>query len=384
MLKVSSSKKTGLGPVCLFLPSLAGGGAERVFVTIANSLTQNNVIVDLVVANDKYLDYLSEVNEDVNLIILGSKRTLASTPRLVRYLKINRPVAIMTTMSHANLVGKLALIFSGSKSTNHIIRQAIAPGAMPFKNKLVDIAANAMLRYTYRTAQKVISISEEMMPLICEHYGISSNVCTIYNPIPASKLEQLSKQAPEIDIPWNDTYKVLLIAIGRLSDQKDFQTLIHAFSKIHKKLDARLIILGEGPERDNLECLIQSNGLSSYVWMPGFVVNPFPYVRIADVFVLSSKFEGLPNALIQSLILGKLCVATKCQTGPGEILEDGKLGELVDVGNPVQMADAIVNVMSVVAFKKSNIDGIKEKYSVRQITKKYIDVLIPDIEKHTS
>lgn len=363
--------------ICLFVPSLAGGGAERVFVTVANEIASRNIPVDLVVASGHDLDYLSEVSDSVNTIILGAHRTLFALPKLAIYLRQNKPVSLMTTMAQANLVGKLALLISQSSSTQHIIRQAIAPGILPIKNALVTAILRPLISYMYRHASCVISVSNEMAALLKQQYGIESNVRTIFNPIDVKKNLNLSNDSVEKDLPWSDTYSSLIIGVGRLSDQKDFQTLIKAFSIVRKKENAKLIILGEGPERAILEASVKEAGLADHVWMPGFIQNPYAYMLKANVFVLSSKYEGLPNALIQALLLGTRCVSTRCPTGPAEILENGRLGILVDIGAYGSMATAITNSMHQPRMNSADRNTLQNKYSATKITDQYLDALLP-------
>ncbi len=363
--------------ICLFVPSLAGGGAERVFVTVANEIASRNIPVDLVVASGHDLDYLSEVSDSVNTIILGAHRTLFALPKLAIYLRQNKPVSLMTTMAQANLVGKLALLISQSSSTQHIIRQAIAPGILPIKNALVTAILRPLISYMYRHASCVISVSNEMAALLKQQYGIESNVRTIFNPIDVKKNLNLSNDSVEKDLPWSDTYSSLIIGVGRLSDQKDFQTLIKAFSIARKNQNAKLIILGEGPERTTLEAKIKEAGLTDHVWMPGFIQNPYPYMMQADVFVLSSKYEGLPNVLIQALLLDTRCVSTRCPTGPAEILENGRLGILVDIGDYDSMATAITKSLHQPKMNSTDRSTLQNKYSATKVTNQYLDVLLP-------
>ncbi len=365
-------------PICLFLPSLAGGGAERVFVTIANEIASRNIPVDLIIANGKQLDYLSEVSDRVNTIILGVPRTLFALPKLATYLRQNKPLSIMTTMAQANFIGKAALLITKGSNTKHIIRQAIAPGIMPIKNALITAILKPLTLHMYRHAGCVVSVSNEMAELLQQQYGIDSNVKTIFNPIDTNNLQILAHDSPEKKTPWGDKYSSVIIGVGRLNKQKDFQTLIKAFSIVLQSEKAKLIILGEGPERATLQATINEYGLTDHVWMPGFIQNPFPYMQNANVFVLSSKYEGLPNALIQALLLDTRCVSTRCPTGPTEILENGRLGTLVNISEYESMAAAIINSLNKPNMNSTDRSTIQNRYSATKITDQYLDVLLPN------
>jgi glycosyltransferase involved in cell wall biosynthesis len=180
---------------------------------------------------------------------------------------------------------------------------------------------------------------------------------------------------PNLNCNWNNNNISRIIAVGRLNEQKDFKTLINAFAIAAKQKKLTLLILGEGEEREPLTRQIADLGLSDLVHMPGFTPNPFPYMKKADVFVLSSRYEGLPNALIQALMLRTRCVSTKCPTGPAEILENGELGELVEVGDTQSLANAILSSIQLPKLPEKTAQSIKTKYSATRITDQYLCLL---------
>ena len=172
-----------------------------------------------------------------------------------------------------------------------------------------------------------------------------ADITTIYNPVVTADLS-LKIAAPP-NHPWlsSDTATPVVLAAGRLSEQKDFSTLIKAFARIAARRTCRLIILGEGQKRKDLEDLILGLGLGDRVSLPGWVENPFAFMARASLFVLSSRFEGLPGVLVQALACGCPSVSTDCPAGPSEILQGGKLGPLVPVGDHVALAKAMEQVL---------------------------------------
>jgi glycosyltransferase involved in cell wall biosynthesis len=176
--------------------------------------------------------------------------------------------------------------------------------------------------------------------------GIPRNLIqVIYNPVITPDL-RINSQMP-LEHPWfNLGEPPVILAVGSLTAQKDFPTLLKAFVQLRKIRNARLLILGEGEERTAIEALVKQLGLEQDVSLPGFVVNPYPYMFRAPVFVLSSKWEGLPTVVIEALFCGTLIVSTDCPSGPREILQDGQYGQLVPVGDSVNMAQAIENVLA--------------------------------------
>jgi len=162
----------------------------------------------------------------------------------------------------------------------------------------------------------------------------------IYNPVVTPSLKSLAT-AP-VDHPWIGTNQPpLVLAVGRLTAQKDYPTLLRAFAKVRSRRNCRLIILGEGELRDSLEALTSQLGIADSVQLPGFADNPFAWMSKASLFVLSSAWEGLPNVLIQAMACGTPVVSTDCPSGPAEILENGKWGRLVPVGDEVALAEAM-------------------------------------------
>jgi glycosyltransferase involved in cell wall biosynthesis len=163
-----------------------------------------------------------------------------------------------------------------------------------------------------------------------------------------------------------------VLAVGRLSRQKDFPTLLRAFaSRRHRS--ARLMILGEGSERPGLEALVKSLGLTAEVALPGFVENPFAYMARAGVFVLSSAWEGMPGVLIQALACGAPVVATDCESGPREVLQDGRVGRLVPVGDASALAQAIDSTLG--EPRRPLPDGVLDRFTQDSAVTGYLRVL---------
>jgi glycosyltransferase involved in cell wall biosynthesis len=196
---------------------------------------------------------------------------------------------------------------------------------------------------TYPGADAVITVSSDVREDLVTAIGLKrSSVTTIHNPVVDDGLRARAQQA--LQHPWftSDAVPVIL-AVGRLTEQKDFATLLRAFKQVHAQRKARLLILGEGKLRKDLEDLANTLGIQEDVAMPGFVENPFHYMARASVLALSSQYEGLPGVLIQALACGCPVVSTDCPGGSREILEDGKIGTLVAVGDADGMALAILS-----------------------------------------
>ena len=326
--------------IALFLPTLSGGGAERVMVSLANGFVDRGFTVDLVLVKAEG-PYLPLVNDKVTIVNLNCSRVLTSLPGLIRYLKTAKPHAILSTLDHANIVAIIAHILT-RRAQKIVVRVAICwSGLMRHENRILSTVIQVLAKYFYRATYQVIAVSEGVAKdLIKSHHIPPNKVKIIYNP--AITPELLSKTQEPLNHPWFATGEPpVILSVARLTLQKDFTTLIRAFAHLNQQYSARLLILGEGEERTRLESLVKSLGLEQQVSLPGFVDNPFAYMKQAAVFVLSSCFEGMPNALLQAMACGTPVVSTDCPSGPREILEGGKWGKLVPVGNIEAMAEAI-------------------------------------------
>jgi glycosyltransferase involved in cell wall biosynthesis len=330
--------------VAIYLPSLRGGGAERVMVTLANGFAARGYAVDLVLATAEG-PYLKDVDAAVRLVDLKARRVVTSLPALVRYLRRERPVAMLSAMGHANVIAVLARSLARvptrvvvSERNNFSISKAHARN---WRGRFVD----QLMRWAYPRADGVTAVSTGVADDLARRLRLPrSSIDVIYNPVVTDTLLSRSRETPEH--PWlRDGGPPVILGVGRLAVQKDFSTLIHAFARLRQKREARLLILGEGELRPDLENLIADRGLDSHVALPGFADNPFAHMRQAKLFVLSSAWEGLPNVLIQAMACGTPVVSTDCPSGPAEILENGQLGRLVPVGDVDALAKAMAEAL---------------------------------------
>lgn len=327
--------------VSLYLPNLEGGGAERMMVALARGMSRRGIPVDIVLAK-AYGPYLEEVPADVNVVDLESSGVIASLPRLRSYLRMARPTAALGTLPYASLGLLWAARLSGRR-LRVFIREASTPSMVrPSRWDVKTRAAGYLSRLFYPRADGVIAVSQGVARDLHDFLGVpEEKVATIYNPVVTEQLPALA--AEELRHPWfNPGAPPVLLSVGRLGSEKDFQTLIRAFALVREQRDARLMILGEGTERDRLERLAAGLGVAGDVELPGFVQNPFPYMAGSAGYVLSSEREGLPGSLIQAMACGCPVVSTDCPSGPAEVLEGGRYGRLVPVGDHVAMAEAIL------------------------------------------
>lgn len=343
-------------------------------VTLAKSFAMRGYEVDLVLT-EAVGPYLELLPDNIRVIDLKASRVFNSLPGLVRYLRRDRPSAMLSAMGHTNIIAIWARMISGvplrlavsERNTASISRN----NATNHRNKLV----HTLCKWFYPFADIVVAVSQGVADDLVESLKINSNkIKVIYNPVVDGELSERALE--KIKHQWFDRQEVpVILGAGRLHRQKDFATLIMAFALVLKKQNARLLILGEGDERPSLEGLIRKLGIQDHAALPGFVDNPFQYMSRTRVFVLSSAWEGLPGVLIQAMACGAYVVSTDCPSGPREILEAGKWGRLVPVGDVQAMAEAIGNTLD----EQKHPDVMKRAadFGVEQAVDNYLLVLCP-------
>lgn len=356
--------------VAFFLPSLGGGGAERVLLHIANEFALRGHQVDLVVG-DVSGPYRSEISSKVNVVPLNTKRAFYCLVPLAWYVWRRKPNAIMATMMHANVIASVACWITRSKA-RLILRESNV--ADVWNGKPLREGKSLLLRLAtvfYPKANCVVAVSDGVKRSVSAALALpeSSKPTVIYNPVISPELYRLASEPFDFKTLANPGVPII-VAVGRLVPVKDFATLLRAFALLRETAEYQLIIMGEGGERKTLENLAAELGVVDSVSMPGFVSNPFPIIAEASLCVSSSLAEGLPNVLIQALALGRRVVATDCPHGPDEILESGRWGELVPCGDAQLLSRAMEAALKNTNWQHPN-DQWKQKYSVENIVNRY-------------
>ncbi|MEY8099702.1 glycosyltransferase [Falsihalocynthiibacter sp. S25ZX9] len=322
------------------MPSFAGGGAERVMVMLSNALAQRNYQVDIVVCQASG-PFHSDVAPTVRVVDLKSKRAVLALPRLTTYLRTHRPDVFLSVLTHTNVVAILAATMART-GVRLVVgeRNSLASWAIESRGIKRRIR-NFLVRALYPKADAIFGNSYRMSEEISTYLSLDPRkVRTIYNPL---SIEMIARKAEPLPThPWiaNKSCPVV-IGAGRLTEQKDFGTLISAFAEFRKHQPARLIIFGDGPDRDVLQEKCRQLGVSDNVDFPGFSSELHSALKRADIFVLSSRWEGLPNILLEAIACGVSVVSTDCPTGPAEILGDGQWGRLCPVGDVACLANAM-------------------------------------------
>ncbi|MGB6064278.1 MAG: glycosyltransferase [Desulfomonilaceae bacterium] len=360
--------------IALVVPSLAGGGAERVMVNLAGAFCRLGEQVDLLVASLDKFSHL-HVPSIVHVVDLKARRTAFAAFSLASYLRRERPKAVLVTLAHANIVALVARKLA-RVATRIVIRETSllsisTSTSRQIRGRLVPFLAKKF----YLKADAIIAQSQGVADDLSHFLALPSDrIDIIYNPVVSSELYERASRPP--NHPWfAEEAPPVIVGVGRLDPEKDFSTLLRAFCLVKRNRNVRLMILGEGPERHLLNSVAERLGISEAVVLPGFVDNPLPFIANASVLVLTSLFEGLPNVLIEALACGTPVVATDCPGGTREILEQGRYGMLVQVGDVEALARAIEQTLDNPPdriFLKS----AAERFSVDVIAKQYLSVLI--------
>lgn len=332
------------GAIAFYLPSLCGGGAERVVVNLAQGITERGIRVDLVLAAAEG-PLLDQVPPTVRIVDLHAPRVLRSLAPLARYLRRERPRVLVSAMGHANLIAIWAAKLAGGVAPLIVTEHNTLSQETQRQSRVVGRLWPHLLRTFYPWATTIVAVSRGAADDLARTAGLPRDgIEVVYNPVITPAMLALARQAP--DHPWlAPGQPPVVLGAGRLTGQKDFLTLVRAFAEVRRRRPARLIILGEGPDRPAIEALVRELGVGADVALPGFQENALAYMAGSAVFVLSSAWEGLPTVLIEALAAGTRVVSTDCPSGPREILQDGRLGALVPVGDAAALAAATLEAL---------------------------------------
>lgn len=353
--------------LAIFLPSLDAGGAEKVMLALAAQFVARGIRCDLVVVKNE--GQLRDcVPCGVNVVVLGKRKPIMAVPALLAYLRKARPHVLLSTIFSANITALLAGMLARThriviREANHV--SIDTETSSPLTTWLNRMAA----RMLYRHADAAIAVAKSVaQSLRDERYIPDFRIHVIVNPLPP----QTQSPRPE----RHPTVPKTIVACGRLEPQKDYPTLLKAFSELRQRMDARLIILGEGSLRVELEALSYRLKLQDSVTFAGFDPKAGKRIREADVFAHAAIFEGMSNAILEALSAGCPIVATDCKGGVSDALDGGRYGTLVPVGDATAMADALERVLDGSVTFPSPVEYLK-RFDQNMIADQYVSVLFP-------
>jgi glycosyltransferase involved in cell wall biosynthesis len=359
--------------IAILLPNLAGGGVERVRLYLAHEFLARGYRVDLVLLRAEGA-LLELVPDRVRLIDLQGRRMRDLLGPLTTYLRREKPDAILAAMwpltSFAAVARRLARCKARLVVSDHgVLSEHYA------ENGLMHRAAlRATMALTYRDADARVAVSAGLADDLAALSGIPRRRFEVVNnPVPAPSDDRL----PDADAVWGAPPGRRILSVGSLKAEKNQALLIRAFARLRGSEDARLMLLGEGALRDELVRLAASEGVGGQVLMPGFVADPGPYFRSADLFVLSSDHEGFGNVILEALACGVPVVSTDCRSGPAEILAGGQFGRLVPVGDAAAMAAAMREALDQ-DHDRAALRRRAAEFSVTRAADRYLELMFPN------
>lgn len=349
--------------IVFFLPNLSGGGVEKSLLNLSGYFQSTKQNILLIVGENsgsfssKIVDYPHK--------ILGASSAIKSIIPLIKFLKKEKPGCVITGMPHANAILILASIFSGFKG-----KIVVGVHENPYTNHanktLYERSILFICKYLYRYANGFIAVSNEL--LITYEKRIShlpKRRQVIANPI----LKQIN-YSRKISMNEDKPSIINLISAGRLSYEKNFQLLIHAFSELPNREKYRLKIFGEGELEKQLHDLIIQLNLSEFIQLAGFTNTLENELAQADIFILTSLWEGFGNVLVEALNAGCQIISSDCESGPREILENGRWGYLFPVNDKKALINSIVNIQPI-EYTESEINAHLEKFTFDKVGKEY-------------
>jgi len=356
--------------IAVFISSFVDGGVERMLLNLSRGLADLGHRVDFVLGKAD-ARYLSLLPSQGRMVDLGTSHPLKILPPLSRYLRRERPAIMLSSKDPCNRAALRGRRLAGV-STRLFFRVATTPSARDHhRNVLRRWRSRHAMRTLYPKADGLIAVSRGVAADVSTIAGIhGEQIHVILNPVVTPELPILA--ASRADHPWyQDPCTPIIMGIGRFTRQKDFPTLIRAFARVRSRLPCRLLILGRGRQRTKVESLAEALGVRGDLSLPGFAVNPYAYMAKASLLVLSSAWEGSPNVLVEALAVGTPVVATDCRSGPREILQDGRYGPLVPVGDAEAMAAAIVRTLDA-PLPAETLKAAAEPYRLHLSCRRYL------------
>ncbi len=316
-------------------------------LNIAQGLAkQNDIQVDLLLVKAEG-PYMDQVGDDIRIVDLNCSRIVKSLPAVIKYLKTEKPDSVLSALDTTNLIMIWAKLLAGSSArvvvSVHCNFSSALKGAKHARSKVLPYLVG---RY-YKKADAIVAVSNGVAADLEVSTGIDRNtVEVLVNPVITAEVDNKKLETPTHRWFGGANAPTVILGIGRLTYQKNFHLLLNAFSQVLKKTDAKLLILGSGDQEAELKELSNKLEITEHVDFAGFVANPYAYLSNARLFVLSSRYEGLPTVLIEALHCGAEVISTDCPSGPHEILKGGELGTLVPVEDSAALELAIINVLS--------------------------------------
>lgn len=357
--------------VLFLLPTLHGGGAERVVLTLLRHLDRERITATLAVLDGRNVAYRTEIPEDIEYLDLGTVRVRHSLGSIVRLIRRRRPDTVFCIVSHLNLA--LALLKPLLPRGTRLVARETNVLSEALRTHPRERLWRAGFRHLYGRFDAVICQSQTMRTELVSQFGLAAaKAVVIHNPVDVERIRRLAEERLPEALPWSEN-DINLVAAGRLSAEKGFDILIEALARL-KDPRFRVTILGEGVLQPDLERLAEERGVRSRVHFAGFLANPYPVIARADAVVMSSRFEVFPNVVLEALACGTPVVATPAPGGIFEIAAGRSDCVLAGGLSSEELASTIGSFPFERHFlRRSDLS----EYSVERISGEYLSVLAP-------
>jgi glycosyltransferase involved in cell wall biosynthesis len=363
--------------ISILTHDIGGGTFTNLCTALVRGWQEIGVECNLVVLNAS--DEEISKYPDIPIVSLNVQRTAFSLLATVKYLRENQPDVILPMPWYFNIVAIWARYLSGAKTKVIIGEHNIISleASIEHRDKLHLRFLPILMRHTYPHGDGLVGVSKDTITDLVETLKIEADIPmqVIFNPINPDRVEELAQES--ITHPWFQTSEIpVIVTAARLAKQKQLDGLLQAFAQVLQVTPARLLILGEGPLRAELENLCQELGIEASVSMPGYDANPYRYMAKCDVFVLASAWEGCPIALQEAMACGAAVVVTDAPGGMKDIIDDDKYGLIVPTGDPDALVKGILRILTQPELKQHYRKQAKQRsqeFHYSNISKQYFD-----------
>lgn len=358
--------------ISFFISHLGVGGAQRVTINLAKGFADLNYDVEII-AIDGTGELLTSIPSNVEVTDLNCRGAHLSIFPLKNHIEARDPDILYSSITYLNICSLMAVNLS-NKSPKTVISEHSKPNDRR-DPRYISKTLSSLSKILYNKSDCIIAVSDDIATEVSTMSGVDiENIYVLDNPVIDAQFEELANT--EVSHEWitSPNYKVIL-SVGRLGPRKDFQTLIKSFKSLSSKYDdLRLLILGDGENRQLLEDKLSKLGLSDVASIHGYVDNPYPFMKESDVFVLSSTTEGFPSVLVESLACRTPVVSTDCSSSIPKILEGIDSCKITPVGNPQLMADCVKSVLSS-SVNEGELRRVGYEYSTTSLVPVYEELL---------
>ena len=365
-----------LSKIFFILPNLNTGGAQKTTIRLANIFYRKGFNIEIIVLGNAG-DLIKEINPKIKCTFFNKRKISQAFFKLCFYLRKHKPSSIFTCMNYLNVLTTIATKITIPSTKLIISERGVFSEEAKLSSKFYYYFLKFTAFITYRLSDEIIAVSKGVAEDLTKTLKLKrKKIKVIYNPTISENLIKQSNLAIK-NKHLHLFNKPTILSIGRLEHVKGFDILIKAFSKVLKKMDATLIIIGGGSQKNNLINLTKKLKINQFTFFPGMISNPYPYLKKADIYVLSSRREGLPNVLIEAIGLGKTVIAQDCKYGPKEIIGDSKWGYLIKEDDEEKIISRMALKITEVLQNKKYINPLKraQDFHEEKIFKDYLKLL---------